>query len=237
MAKRTITEMNYARAKANAEKNAETIARLERQGVFFINPSTCYVEENVVIGTGTVVEQNVMLQGNTKIGENCVIGMGCKLVNTEVGGGSELLSVVSVDAVLGENVLAGPFAYIRPGSKIADNAKVGDFVEVKNAVIGEGTKIAHLTYVGDSDVGKNVNFGCGTVTVNYDGKNKYRCKIGDDCFIGCNTNLVAPVTVADGAYTAAGSTVTDDVPEKNLAIARARQINKTNWKDKRYIEE
>ena len=96
-----------------------------------------------------------------------------------------------------------------------------------------GTKIAHLTYVGDSDVGKRVNFGCGTVTVNYDGKNKHRCKIGDDCFIGCNTNLVAPVTVNDGAYTAAGSTITDEVPEKSLAIARARQVNKENWKDKR----
>lgn len=233
MAKRTITEMNYERAKANLEKNEQTIKKLQDNGVLFINPSSCYVEENVKIGKGTVVEQNVMLQGNTEIGENCVIGMGCKLADTIVGDGSELLTVVSVDAVLGKNVLAGPFAYIRPGSKIADDVKVGDFVEVKNAVIDEGTKIAHLTYVGDSDVGKNVNFGCGTVTVNYDGKNKHRCKIGNDCFIGCNTNLVAPVTVADGAYTAAGSTITDDVPENNLSIARARQVNKAGWHDKR----
>ena len=109
-------------------------------------------------------------------------------------------------------------------------AKVGN---TENATIDEGTKIAHLTYVGDSDVGKRVNFGCGTVTVNYDGKNKHRCKIGDDAFIGCNTNLVAPVTVGNGAYTAAGSTITDAVPEKSLAIARARQINKEGWKDKR----
>ncbi len=233
MAKRTITEMNYERAKSNLAKNAETIKKLEEGGVLFINPQSCYVEEGVKIGKGTVVEQNVMLQGSTEIGENCIIGMGSKLVDTKVGSGSELLSVVSVDAELGEDVLAGPFSYIRPGCKIGNNVKVGDFVEVKNAVIDDGTKIAHLTYVGDSDVGKNVNFGCGTVTVNYDGKNKHRCRIGDDCFIGCNTNLVAPVTVGDGAYTAAGSTITDEVPEKSLAIARARQVNKTNWKDKR----
>lgn len=233
MAKRTLTEMTYEKAKNNVTKNAEIVKRHTENGVFFINSGTCYVEDGVKIGKGTVIEQNVMLQGNTEIGENCIIGMGCKLVDTKVGNGCELLSVVSVDAEIGDDVLAGPFAYIRPNSKIGNDVKVGDFVEVKNAVIDEGTKIAHLTYVGDSDVGKRVNFGCGTVTVNYDGKNKHRCKIGDDCFIGCNTNLVAPVTVKDGAYTAAGSTITDEVPEKSLAIARARQVNKESWKDKR----
>jgi len=233
MAERTITEMNYERAKKNLAKNAETIKKLEDGGVLFINPASCYVEEGVSIGKGTVIEQNVMLQGDTVIGENCIIGMGSKLVDTKVGNRSELLAVVSVSAELGDDVLAGPFSYIRPGSKIANDVKVGDFVEVKNATIDDGTKIAHLTYVGDSDVGKRVNFGCGTVTVNYDGKKKHRCKIGDDCFIGCNTNLVAPVEVKDGAYTAAGSTITDEVPEKSLAIARARQVNKTGWKDKR----
>lgn len=233
MAKRTITEMNYERAKKNLEKNAGIIKRLEENGVLFINPQSCYVEEAVKIGKGTVIEQNVMLQGETVIGENCVIGMGSKIVNTKIGDGCDFLSVVAIDSEVGNDVLAGPFSYIRPGSKIADNVKVGDFVEVKNAVIGEGTKIAHLTYVGDSDVGRNVNFGCGTVTVNYDGKKKARCKIGDDCFIGCNTNIVAPVEIKAGAYTAAGSTITDEVPEKNLAIARARQVNKSTWKDKR----
>ena len=233
MGKRTITEMSYDRAKKNIEKSKETIAKLENAGVLFINPASCYIEENVKIGKGTVIEQNVMLQGETVIGEDCVIGMGSKLVDTVVGDGCELLSVVAVSAKLGKNILAGPFAYIRPDSVIADNVKVGDFVEVKNAVIDEGTKIAHLTYVGDSDVGKNVNFGCGTVTVNYDGKKKARCKIGDNCFIGCNTNLVAPVELKAGAYTAAGSTITEEVPEKTLAIARARQVNKGNWKDKR----
>lgn len=233
MAKRTLTEITLEKAKEAVEKKLEIIRKHQENGVFFINPDSCYVEESVVIGKNTIVEQNVMLQGDTVIGEGCVIGMGTKLVNTKVGNNSELLSVVSVDAELGDDVLAGPFSYIRPGSKIGNDVKVGDFVEVKNASIDEGTKIAHLTYVGDSDVGKRVNFGCGTVTVNYDGKNKHRCKIGDDAFIGCNTNLVAPVTVGDGAYTAAGSTITDEVPHKSLAIARARQVNKEGWKDKR----
>ncbi len=233
MADRSLTEITFRKAQNTMEKRLEIIKKHQENGVLFINPDSCYVEETVKIGKNTVIEQNVMLQGDTEIGESCVIGMGCKLVNTKVGKNSELLSVVSVDSELGENVLAGPFSYIRPGSKIGNDVKVGDFVEVKNANIDEGTKIAHLTYVGDSDVGKRVNFGCGTVTVNYDGKNKHRCKIGDDVFLGCNTNLVAPVTVGNGAYTAAGSTITDEVPEKSLAIARARQINKQGWKDKR----
>ena len=118
---------------------------------------------------------------------------------------------------------------MRPNSKVGDNVKIGDFVEIKNATIDNGTKVAHLTYVGDADVGKNVNFGCGTVVVNYDGKNKHRSTIGDDVFIGCNTNLVSPVKVNDGAFTAAGSTITDEVPENALAIARAKQVNKENW--------
>ena len=119
---------------------------------------------------------------------------------------------------------------MRPNSKVGNNVKVGDFVEIKNANIDDGTKVAHLTYVGDADVGKNVNFGCGTVVVNYDGKNKHRTTIGDDVFIGCNTNLVSPVTVKNGAFTAAGSTITDKVPKDSLAVARARQQNIKGWK-------
>ena len=127
----------------------------------------------------------------------------------------------------------GPFAYVRPGSQIGDDIKVGDFVEVKNSTIGNGTKISHLTYVGDSDVGEKVNFGCGTVTTNYDGFRKYRCTIGDRAFLGCNTNLIAPVTVGEGAYTAAGSTITSEVPPDALAVARARQKNLEGWAARR----
>ena len=137
------------------------------------------------------------------------------------------------DVKIGKECSIGPFAYIRPGSTICDSVKIGDFVEVKNAYIGEGTKLSHLTYVGDADVGERVNFGCGTVIVNYDGKLKHRSTIEDDAFIGCNTNLVSPVTVEKGAYIAAGSTITDWVPAGSLAIARERQIVKENWVDKR----
>ena len=122
-----------------------------------------------------------------------------------------------------------PFAHIRPDSRVCENVHIGDFVEIKNSTVGKGTSVSHLTYVGDSDVGKYCNFGCGVVTVNYDGAAKHRNTIGDYAFIGCNTNLVAPVSVGDGAYTAAGSTITDDVPAGALGIARARQVNKPQW--------
>ena len=135
--------------------------------------------------------------------------------------------------MVGENTTVGPFAYLRPDTKVGNHCRIGDFVELKNSTIGDGTKVSHLTYVGDSDVGERVNFGCGTVTVNYDGAKKYRTTIGNDVFVGCNSNLVAPVTLSDGAYTAAGSTITDDVPESTLAIARARQVNKDKWNDRR----
>lgn len=128
----------------------------------------------------------------------------------------------------------GPFAYVRPNCHVGREVKVGDFVELKNSVIGDNTKISHLTYVGDSDVGAHVNFGCGTVTVNYDGAAKFRTTIGDHAFIGCNTNLVAPVKIGDGAYTAAGSTITADVPDDSLAIARAQQVVKKQWAAKRH---
>ena len=139
---------------------------------------------------------------------------------------------VLLDAKVKSFTTVGPFAYLRPNSCIGEHCRIGDFVEIKNSNIDDGTKVSHLTYVGDSDVGKCVNFGCGTVTVNYDGKNKYRCKIGDEVFIGCNTNLVAPVEVESRAYTAAGSTITKKVPADSLAIARARQENKEGWRKK-----
>ena len=154
------------------------------------------------------------------------------LTGCTVGDRTTVNASQGTDSIIGEDTTVGPFAYIRPGCTIGSHCRVGDFVELKNSVIGDGTKISHLTYVGDSDVGKRVNFGCGTVTVNYDGNHKYRTTIGDDVFLGCNTNLIAPVTVEDGAYTAAGSTVTEDVPADSLAIARARQVNKPGWAGK-----
>ncbi len=199
-------------------------------GVTISMPETVMIEADVEIGADTVVCQNVVLKSGTKIGTGCVIGTGSIIERSVIGNNVDILSSVITESYVGDNTHVGPFAYIRPNCKVGENVKVGDFVELKNSSIDDGTKISHLTYVGDSDVGKRVNFGCGTVTVNYDGKNKFRTKIGDDAFIGCNTNLVAPVTVKDGAFTAAGSTITDDVPENGLAIARARQVNKEGWK-------
>jgi len=156
----------------------------------------------------------------------------------EIGEGTKIYpcTYIHKDVTIGKDCSIGPFAYIRPGSRLADKVKVGDFVEVKNATIGEGTKLSHLTYVGDADIGERVNFGCGTVIVNYDGKSKFRTVVEDDAFVGCNTNLVSPVTVKSGAYIAAGSTITDEVPANSLAIARARQINKERWKDRRAMD-
>lgn len=207
-----------------------------RNGVTMNLPETILIEDGVEIGTDTVINPNVTLKSGTKIGKNCVIGTGSILEKAVIADNVDILSSVIIKSSVGENTHVGPFAYIRPDCRVGSDVKVGDFVELKNSNIDNGTKISHLTYVGDSDVGKRVNFGCGTVTVNYDGKNKFRTTIGDDVFIGCNTNLVAPVKLNDGAFTAAGSTITDDVPENNLAIARARQVNKAGWQRPEKIE-
>ncbi len=201
------------------------------EGVTFINPDTAYIEAGVEIGQDTVIGPNVEIKGNTKIGENCEIGQGTRIENSEIGNGVEVMSSVILDSRIGDNTSVGPFAYVRPNCIVGEKVKVGDFVEIKNSRIDDGTKISHLTYIGDSDVGKNVNFGCGTVTCNYDGKNKFRSTIGDDCFVGCNTNLVSPVKVGDRSYIAAGSTITEDIPAGSLSIARTRQVNKEGWAD------
>lgn len=204
-------------------------------GVTIINPFQTYIDCGVKIGAYTVIEPNVIVAGDTVIGGNCVIGANSKLTDMSVGNYVKIENSTLTSSSVGDYTTVGPYAYVRPNCKIGEHVKVGDFVEVKNSVIGNNTKMSHLTYVGDADIGENINFGCGTVMVNYDGKNKARVKIENNAFIGCNSNLIAPVTVSEGAYVAAGSTITDDVPERTLAIARARQVIKTNWKDKRDI--
>lgn len=216
-------------SEADRVLNKRKVTELMMQGVRILNPETVRADAEVKVGADTVIYPNTILEGATEIGSNCVIGPNSRIVNCKVGKNTEINSSVVTDSEIGDNTAVGPFAYIRPNSKIGNQIKVGDFVEVKNAVIGDGTKISHLTYVGDADVGERVNFGCGTVVVNYDGINKHRTTIEDDCFIGCNTNLVSPVTVRQGAYTAAGSTITDEVPADALAIARARQVVKDGW--------
>lgn len=184
---------------------------------------------DVEIGVGTTILPNTIIIGKTKIGSGCTIGPNTYIKDGVVGNNVILDNVKLLDSEVEDDVDCGPFVKVRAGSKLCKGVHIGNFVEIKNSVMGEGTKCAHLTYVGDSDVGKNVNFGCGTVTVNYDGTNKHRCKIGEHAFIGCNTNLIAPVEIGDFAFTAAGSTITDDVPENALSVARAKQVNKEGW--------
>jgi len=201
--------------------------RLIAAGVQFVDRYAVYLDPRVRVGRGTVILPGTILRGNTVIGENCEIGPNTVIRDCTVGSGSTVNASQLFESTVGDRTNVGPFAYVRPDSRIGDDIKVGDFVEIKNSTIGSGTKISHLTYVGDSDVGEKVNFGCGTVTTNYDGFEKHRCTIGSGAFLGCNTNLIAPVKVGDGAYT--GSTITRDVPADALAIARDRQVIKEGW--------
>lgn len=220
-------------AAADAEMRKRVNEKLMFSGVTLIDPSATYISADAQIGRDVTIYPNCVIKGGSRIGEGTIIGQSCMIDTAQIGKDCEVLSSVITQSTVGNNVHIGPFAYIRPGCTVGDNIKVGDFVELKNSNIKNGTKIAHLTYVGDSDVGENVNFGCGTVTVNYDSKKKYRTTIGDNAFIGCNSNLVAPVTIGNGAYTAAGSTVTEDVPDDSLVIARSRQVVKTGWVKKK----
>ena len=206
---------------------------LMNSGVTIIDPHTTFIDVDVEVGQDTIIHPNSYLEGKTTIGTECEIGPNVRFVNMKVGDNVKAQFSYCHDAEINSDVVVGPYVHLRPGTKIGDRVKIGNFVEVKNSNIGKGTKLPHLQYIGDSDVGENVNIGCGTVTCNYDGKKKYRTKIGDNVFVGCNTNFVAPVKVGDGAYIAAGSTITKDVPKNNLAIARSRQTNIENWTDKR----
>ncbi len=201
-------------------------------GITIVDPSNTYIGKDVIIGADTIIYPGNILEGKTVIGNSCVLGQNNKIVNSIVGDGCNIQSSVLTDSEIGNGVSVGPFAHLRPGTKIGNENRIGNFVEIKNSNLADKTKVSHLTYVGDCDAGKNVNFGCGAVTVNYDGEKKHRTTIEDDVFIGCNTNLIAPVTLKKGSYTAAGTTVTKEVPENNLAVGRARQVNLDNWRKK-----
>lgn len=207
-------------------------SKLMIEGVTIVDSNNTYIGKDVEIEADTVILPGTYIEGKTKIGTDCIIGPNSRITSSLIKDGVTVQASVLLNAEVDNYTTIGPFAYLRPNSKIGEHVRIGDFVEIKNSTIDDGTKVSHLTYVGDSDVGKNVNFGCGTVTVNYDGKNKFRTKIGDNVFIGCNTNLVAPVVIEDNAYTAAGSTITQDVPDGALSIARSKQVNKEGWRKK-----
>lgn len=219
----------------------ETLAELEplfrerivrrhiQNGVRILDPSAVYIDPRVRVGRGTALLPGTILRGESAIGCGCEIGPQAMVDGCQVGDGVTINASQVTGSTLADGCDVGPYAHVRPGCQVGPKCHVGAFVQLKNCVLGEGTKMSHLTYVGDADVGSGVNFGCGTVTVNYNGVSKFRTTVGDNAFIGCNTNLVAPVRVGDGAYTGAGSTITDDVPDGALAIARPRQLNKKDW--------
>lgn len=215
-----------AAAKVLRRRKAE---ELMRDGVTLIDPDSTVIDPLAVVGEDTVIEPFTVIKGNTVIGKNCHIGPDTELRDSTLGDHVTFWRSVATEAKVGDFGNIGPFAYLRPKTELLDHVKVGDFVEVKNSTIGSGSKLPHLTYIGDSDVGSRCNIACGTITCNYDGFNKTRSTIGDNVFVGCNVNLVSPVTVDNGAYIAAGSTITRDVPRDALAVAREKQSIKEGW--------
>lgn len=201
-------------------------------GVTVIDPASTYIDKDVRIGADTVLLPGTSLKGRTVVGEDCVIGPAADITDSTVGNGTHIKHSVLLEAQVGNHVNVGPFAFLRPGAQLADSVKVGDFVEIKNAVIGEGSKVPHLSYVGDAVVGSHTNIGCGVITANYDGFNKSMTEIGSNAFIGSNVNLIAPVKIGNGAFIVAGSTITHEVPDNDLAIARPRQVNKEGYAEK-----
>ncbi|MBC2580894.1 bifunctional UDP-N-acetylglucosamine diphosphorylase/glucosamine-1-phosphate N-acetyltransferase GlmU [Clostridium sp. DJ247] len=205
-------------------------------GVTLIDPENTYIDIDVIIGNDTIIYPGNMLQGKTIIGNNCTLYPNSRIENSIIGDNIIIQSSIILESKIGDNTTVGPFAYIRPESNIGKHARIGDFVEIKKSTIGDNTKVSHLTYIGDAEVGSGCNFGCGTVIVNYDGVNKHKTIIGDNSFIGCNVNLVSPVEVKDNTYIAAGSTITREVPEGALAVARANQKNIEGWVEKKGLK-
>lgn len=216
-------------AEAEEVLQGRILEDLMASGVTIRRPGTVYIDKRVRVGRDTIIWPGTVLRGETVIGEGCEIGPDADITDCRIADDVSIKSSTLIESSVDSGTKVGPYAYLRPNSRVGKDAKVGDFVELKNANIGDGTKISHLTYVGDGDVGDRVNIGCGVVFVNYDGKNKHRTTVGDDAFIGCNVNLVSPVRVGEGGYVAAGSTITEDVAPGALAIARSRQEEKQGW--------
>jgi bifunctional UDP-N-acetylglucosamine pyrophosphorylase/glucosamine-1-phosphate N-acetyltransferase len=213
--------------------NDRILEQWMRAGVTVVDPASTWIDVDVTLANDVTLAPNTQLHGRTTIATGAVIGPNSTLTDTEVGDDSTVLATHATDVLIGPGVTVGPFSFLRPGTRLGAKSKVGAFVEVKNSNLGLGSKIPHLSYVGDGDIGDGSNIGCGTVFVNYDGVNKHRTVVGDHVRIGSDTMLVAPVTVGDGAYTAAGSTITSDVPPGAMAVARAQQRNVEGWVERK----
>lgn len=227
-----ITDMETAYAAQEALRRQINLRHM-KNGVMLVDPATTHISPMATIGSGAYVLPNCQIYGASAIGAGCRIGPNSMLTDAVIGDGTTVNASQVNESTVGPRTTVGPFAYIRPGCQVGEGCRIGDFVELKKATIGNGTKVSHLTYLGDANLGEGINVGCGVVTVNYDGKKKYQTNVGDGSFIGCNVNLVAPVTVGRGTYLAAGSTVTDDVPDDAFLIARSRPTVKTDWVKKR----
>lgn len=203
-----------------------------RNGVTIVDPDYTYIGPDVEIAQDVIIYPGTMIKGTTTIASDAIIGPHTEIENSSIGEGTVIRQSVVLESEIGKNVNVGPFAHIRPETSVGDDVRVGNFVELKKSVVGNSTKVPHLSYIGDANLGSGINIGCGTITVNYDGKKKHVTTIEDDSFIGCNSNLIAPVTIKRGSYVAAGSTITDDVPEDSLAIARSRQTTKEGYASK-----
>jgi len=216
--------------KKNIKAQKKIIAGLEKSGVHFLSLDGVLISPLAKIAPGVIIYPGTIIKGESEIGEGCVLGPNTLIQNSQIGENCTINSSQIYSSVLENNISVGPFAHIRPNCVIKNGVHIGNFVEAKNSSIGEGTKAGHLTYIGDADVGERVNFGCGSITVNYDGVKKSRCDISDGAFIGSNVNLIAPVTIGENAFIAAGSTLTRDVPDNAFAISRTReQTIKENW--------
>jgi len=224
------TQAHLAEAAAHMQKRINL--RHMAAGVRMLAPDTTYIDDTVKIGRGAVLYPGCIFEGACEISENAVIGPYSHLADTTVGAGAKVRQSVATEAKIGAGTEVGPFAYLRPNAVIGDHCRIGNFVEIKNATLGDDTKVAHLSYIGDADVGKNVNYSCGAITANYDGEKKHRTKIGDNAFIGSNVNLIAPIEIGEDGFVAAGSTLTDDLPPCALGIARGRQCVKLDWAKK-----
>jgi bifunctional UDP-N-acetylglucosamine pyrophosphorylase / glucosamine-1-phosphate N-acetyltransferase len=214
----------------DATLRAKSASRLMAQGVTIFRPETCVIDSDVQIGPDTVIEPYVQLLGNTRIGSDCLIRSSTVIENSTIADGVLIRqSCIVTESTISSGSKIGPFAHLRPGSEIGEDAHVGNFVETKKARLGKGAKANHLTYIGDADIGAGTNIGAGVITCNYDGVHKHRTIIGENAFVGSDSTLVAPVAIGDGAYIGAGSCITRDVPADALAVARGRQVTKENW--------